>query len=223
MNLGDELDKAFPTHTLPPSAFDDADLRETLGRMRCQFWACPVDGHSWGTWAGRELVQTVKWRGDLAYCLAPGCGRTSADPAEERSDLRCVVDDGCRWWLCFGDSLGGHMFPARTARNAVAAFRRELFIAERNSGRTVNFTRSWLAAAGLRATGPFTTIQAYEYDLAMAYGVQITRWSRDEIQVTTEPGAVPPLAGIDLAEKLPRSEAAQIRREVRERYLPVED
>ncbi len=221
MSLGDELDRAFPPAILPDPAFTD-EVFAAIGKMRCQFWVCQVEGHSEGAWSDAGLVQTVEWRGDLAYCLAPGCGRTSADPREERGDLRCVVDDGSRWWLCFGDSIGGHMFPARTARNAVAAFRRELFIAERNSGRTVNFTRAWLSAAGLRAVGPFTTVQAYEYDLAMAYGYEITRWTSDEIQVTTEPGGIPPRASIQLAERLPRATAIQIRKEIRERYL-VED
>lgn len=53
------------------AALDEANVR-------IQFWICPVIGHSEGAWR-TELVATVEWRGDVAYCLAPDCNRTSTD------------------------------------------------------------------------------------------------------------------------------------------------
>lgn len=61
------------------STDDDLDeLLALIGDLPIQFWTCPVEGHSEGTWR-TELVQTVEWRGNVAHCLAPNCGRTSAD------------------------------------------------------------------------------------------------------------------------------------------------
>lgn len=56
---------------------------EELLNARIKFWQCPDrhpdrrDDKGWPT-------QTVEWRGDVAYCLEPGCGKTSApEPAKE--------------------------------------------------------------------------------------------------------------------------------------------
>ncbi len=40
------------------------------------FWICPVDAHR----RPYQGVQTVEWRGNVAHCTFPGCGRTSTDP-----------------------------------------------------------------------------------------------------------------------------------------------
>jgi hypothetical protein len=47
--------------------------------IQMRFWVCP-DGHSDGAWAGISPAVTVAWDGDVARCLAPGCGRTSSGP-----------------------------------------------------------------------------------------------------------------------------------------------
>lgn len=60
---------------------------------RLQFWTCPIRGHSRGTWTD-QLVQTVAWDGDVARCLAPDCGRTSADPKDPRVMNRMWIDTG---------------------------------------------------------------------------------------------------------------------------------
>jgi hypothetical protein len=48
MNLGDELDKAFPAHTLPPSSFDDAgryvELHLAAALMRGEYRILPDGG-----------------------------------------------------------------------------------------------------------------------------------------------------------------------------------
>lgn len=54
-------------------------LRDLLGNARVQFWMCPVAGHG----EGPPLRETVRWIGDVAHCMEPGCGRTSADPKEQ--------------------------------------------------------------------------------------------------------------------------------------------
>lgn len=57
------------------------DWPEELLNARIRFWTCP-DGHSERA-PDAPLRQTVEWRGDVAYCLEPGCGRTSADSPRE--------------------------------------------------------------------------------------------------------------------------------------------
>lgn len=59
------------------------DWVEALGNARIQFWACPIPAHEDRKDDKGRLVGTVEWRGDVAYCTAPDCGRTSADPASE--------------------------------------------------------------------------------------------------------------------------------------------
>lgn len=53
-------------------------LMEALGGLRVQAWFCP-DDHSHG-WPGCP-GPTVEWRDNVAHCLKPGCGKTSARPA----------------------------------------------------------------------------------------------------------------------------------------------
>jgi hypothetical protein len=50
-------------------------LLEALGDVKIQLWFCPEPGHSDSKTPPR---QTVDWRDDVAYCLEPGCGRSSA-------------------------------------------------------------------------------------------------------------------------------------------------
>lgn len=52
---------------------------EELLNARVQFWLCPVDHET--RFHGGFPFQTVEWRGDVAYCLEPGCGKTSAEKA----------------------------------------------------------------------------------------------------------------------------------------------
>lgn len=49
-------------------------LRE--GDTDARIWYCPAR-HLRG---GQPHKPIVDWRGDVAYCLYPDCGRTSADP-----------------------------------------------------------------------------------------------------------------------------------------------
>jgi hypothetical protein len=56
---------------------------EDLGQFRVRFWVCPVKGHR--TLSDGELdLPTVEWRGDVAYCLTPGCKRSSVDDFSRR-------------------------------------------------------------------------------------------------------------------------------------------
>lgn len=62
---------------------DELDgLLNAFGNVRFQFWTCPIREHSErGAFGTGSPVVTVEWRGDVAYCTAPGCGRTSRDAA----------------------------------------------------------------------------------------------------------------------------------------------
>jgi hypothetical protein len=57
------------------SASDDAlrVLRERIGKHPIQLWFCPVTGHG----EGGPPRETVRWIGDVAHCMEPGCNRTS--------------------------------------------------------------------------------------------------------------------------------------------------
>lgn len=57
--------------------FNLVDEQMAAGKIRLQFWACPVDGHSDSDW--QHPRETVRWDGDVARCTWPGCGRTSRD------------------------------------------------------------------------------------------------------------------------------------------------
>ncbi len=59
---------------------DDLSLG-ALGDLKVQFWMCP-DGHSERA-VEEPLRQTVEWRENVAYCLEPGCTRSSAKPVTE--------------------------------------------------------------------------------------------------------------------------------------------
>lgn len=43
-------------------------------------WQCPVEGHRDRTGLVNYPLATVEWDGDVACCLATGCGRRSDDP-----------------------------------------------------------------------------------------------------------------------------------------------
>lgn len=66
-------------------------LPEELLNARIRFWVCPL-GHSERK-PDAPLRQTVEWRGDVAHCLEPGCGRTSA---ETKVKLPVCADCGHR-------------------------------------------------------------------------------------------------------------------------------
>lgn len=173
------------------------------------FWTCPVEGHSDGRRHARAR-QTVEWRGNVAYCLAPDCERTSINP---------IPDDGRTWWI-LGAALWPslHIYQAGTAHAALTALRRDITLAERRNGRTARDIRRWLTDAGLYAeAGPLGTKQTYEFDLARSYADEITRWSADEIPVPVHPD---PQAVAALAARLGPEVAARTRIRVRARYLP---
>ena len=189
--------------------------------VRAQFWVCPIEGHSEGAWhAG--LVQTVVWRDHVAYCLAPGCGRTSVDPEAAVDDGRTVTDDGRTWWLLGADLWPGvHLYCHPSAYSAIAEYRRDLTDAERANGRTVRDVRDWLTAARLHVVaGPMTTVDAYQYDLARAYADELERFKDFTIDVGAE---ISPLAATDLAARIDRGKAARIRALVRAEYLPAKE
>jgi hypothetical protein len=193
----------------------DGELRKEIGRLRVQFWLCPIRGHSEGTWAPGELVTTVEWRRNIAYCLTPGCARTSADTDAQRDDLRTVTDDDRTWWL-LGANLwtGTHLYAAPTAKAALAAYRRELTLAERRS------VRDRLSAAGMHVVaGPVGTVDAFQHDLASCYAEELTRWKDWSLVV---PFPCTPLQTVDVAAQLPPERAARIRAAVRGRYLTQE-
>lgn len=48
-----------------------------LRDVRVRIWFCPDRAHAH---PAQPLRPTVRWVGDVAHCLEPGCGRTSADP-----------------------------------------------------------------------------------------------------------------------------------------------
>lgn len=59
----------------------DTFLMTTIGDMRVRFWVCPIGEHRERSDDRGGPIVTVEWRGDIAYCTAPECGRTSADEA----------------------------------------------------------------------------------------------------------------------------------------------
>lgn len=67
-------------------------ILEAIGNARIRFWACPVEGHSFRHNGDGSPLPTVEWDGDVAYCLARGCGRMSDDPG--RNECWCDGDYG---------------------------------------------------------------------------------------------------------------------------------
>lgn len=54
-----------------------------LGQYRIKFWVCSIKAHRIRK-DGELDLPTVEWRGDVAYCLTPGCGRSSVDDFSRR-------------------------------------------------------------------------------------------------------------------------------------------
>lgn len=72
---------------------DIAALDEAFADVRCRIWFCPVRrAHGTPPFG----AATVEWRGDVAHCLHPGCGRTSADgplwPQDHATDITIHAD-----------------------------------------------------------------------------------------------------------------------------------
>ena len=63
---------------------DDEPVLSKLGAMRVQFWICPKRAHHDRTGPQGERLATVEWRDGVAYCLTPGCGRSSVDDFSRR-------------------------------------------------------------------------------------------------------------------------------------------
>lgn len=59
---------AEKTEYVETLALELADAKDPRPRPAVQLWTCPVEGHT-----------KVEWRGDVAHCMTPECGRTSAD------------------------------------------------------------------------------------------------------------------------------------------------
>jgi hypothetical protein len=57
-----------------------AELEEALNNVPVRFWVCPVLEHRRRTDKRGGPVVTVEWDQGIAYCTAPGCGRSSDDP-----------------------------------------------------------------------------------------------------------------------------------------------
>jgi len=199
------------------------EIERALGNVRVRFWTCPVRGHSnSSTWPDGP-AQTVEWRKGIAYCLKPGCWRTSADPKTSRTGLCVITDDGRRWWLLGATTWSGtHLYEARNARAALAAYRRDITTAERANGLSVRDIRYLTRASNLRVVaGPLTTVEAFQDDLARYYADALERQYHRAVDIEVASPAVP-MTAVDLAERLDPAKAAMIRREVSARYLPVE-
>lgn len=67
------------------SSVNLADPLEALLDMPIgiRFWVCPMPGHSDRNGPDGRPVVTVEWRGDIAYCTAPGCNRSSQPTTAE--------------------------------------------------------------------------------------------------------------------------------------------
>lgn len=63
---------------------DDQPLLSKLGARRVRFWVCPKQDHRDRRGPRGELLPTVEWRDDVAYCLTPGCRHTSIDGFSKR-------------------------------------------------------------------------------------------------------------------------------------------
>lgn len=92
-----------------------------------------------------------------------------------------VVDDGRRWWFVGADTWPTvHSYAAPNGRAALAAYRRDLTLAERAGGRSTREVALILRHANLQVVdGPMTTSQAYELDLGWALADEVLRWKSD--------------------------------------------
>jgi hypothetical protein len=62
----------------------DANPIAGLGPFQVRAWVCPIKAHRAGSNPGELPLPTVEWRGDVAYCLTPGCKRSSVDDFSRR-------------------------------------------------------------------------------------------------------------------------------------------
>lgn len=69
-------------------------------------WQCPVEGHRYRSDRDGVPLATVEWDGDVAGCLAYGCGRISTDRVP-RGDCWCDgYTDGQGTTECTGQCCG---------------------------------------------------------------------------------------------------------------------
>lgn len=61
----------------PPKDFDEVAALESYAGAAQKVWLCPVIEHRRGSNDEGEIFRTMEWRGKTAYCLFPGCGRSS--------------------------------------------------------------------------------------------------------------------------------------------------
>ena len=83
----------------------EVDLDEAFANARVRFWQCPIEGHRYRTDRDGFPLATVEWDGDVAGCLARGCGRTSTDPVPRGE---CWCDGYSDGWgtECTGECCG---------------------------------------------------------------------------------------------------------------------
>jgi hypothetical protein len=75
-----------------------ADDNDAFLNARVRFWLCPVKGHRNRQDRNGWPVVEVGWVADAAFCLFPGCGRTSLEP--NRAECTCEEYD------CTGECCG---------------------------------------------------------------------------------------------------------------------
>jgi hypothetical protein len=101
-----------PLSATPPAG-TERPIPPELATARIKFWVCPVPGHSDRRGPNGELVGTVEWDGDVAYCLTPGCLRSSQDPPEGRGTCECELYD-CEGECCGAGQCSCSTPPAGT-------------------------------------------------------------------------------------------------------------
>ena len=101
-----------PLSATPPAG-TERPIPPELATARIKFWVCPVPGHRDRRGPNGELVGTVEWDGDVAYCLTPGCLRSSQDPPEGRGTCECELYD-CESGCCGAGQCSCTTPPAGT-------------------------------------------------------------------------------------------------------------
>ncbi len=71
----------------------DRDPMSADRTAKIGYWICPLEGHSDSRLDNTGMpTQIVEWSGNVAYCLTPGCGRTSADPKPDGDETPQLVE-----------------------------------------------------------------------------------------------------------------------------------
>lgn len=106
---------------------DHSAIEEAIGHAPIQFWGCPIEAHWERTGPDGVSMPTVVWRpgpdgSDVAHCLTPGCGRTSADAshlpatAAGTAELAATLAEiGARYQAKRGELAAADLDPYRAA------------------------------------------------------------------------------------------------------------